>query len=138
MLQLAFRRQWIRRSTKQQEAIIDRTEILETVVFQFQLCSSWRNSYLLVKSMYPAGSRRDEALSRVALAGGILAYILVSLQVLYLLKYAIATYAMVLAQRAKKAGESAYADSGSRLSARVLHTTLDRLGHSRMSADRRA
>ena len=134
VLQFVFRRQWIRRSTSRQQKIIDKLVVVETVVFQFQLCSSWRNSYLLIRSMNPGGSS-EAAMSQIALAGGVLAFVLVSLQTLYLIKYAVETYAMVLAQRAKQAGESPHG-TNQMVRSRALRITLDRFGHGQLSADR--
>lgn len=157
-LRLAFRRRWLRRSTRKQEKLLDRTEVLETVVFQFQLCSSWRNSYELVRSMARVVNAREasgDALVSISIAGGVLACVLFALQLIFMAKYLLAIYSMVLAQRVDAgAGKSTYdADDGtsgsgpptpkkpppspaSTVSSGMLRFTRRRLGHDRLSADR--
>lgn len=130
VLRLAFRRQWIRRSTNRQEQIIDKLVVVETVVFQFQLCSSWRNSYLLIRSRNMGGDAGEEGIAQVALVGGILAFVLVSLQTMYIVKYALETYAMVLAHREGSSG------SRSGVSSSMLRITLQQVGHGSLTAHR--
>lgn len=77
------------------EWLLDKLEVLETVIFQIQLTSSWRVAYELARAMNAGGSMEPAA--SLSYAGGVLAYTLFALEGLYLTKYAYMTWRIIQA-----------------------------------------
>lgn len=146
VLRHAFRRQWLRWPTKRQHEMIDKLHVYESVVFQFQLCSSWRNAYNLMSTL--GQSNTAGHIGQLALVGGLLAILLVIIQLALVVKYLLSTILMVAAQRARDEIQNGVAGGdyaprattqshATAISSGQLRTIMRRiLGHSRVDADR--
>lgn len=70
---------------ERRENIIDKLEMLETVVFSMQLVPSWSSAYQLIKNM--RASSAAEGTENLAKAGGAMAMLLLIFEVTYMAKY---------------------------------------------------
>ena len=95
---------WSRRaargmSTAGMEARIDKLERFETILFQLQLCPSWRASFQLIYTMNTGSSAREVW---VAFVGGVLAMVLLAMQLLYIAKYIHYTVRLLQLERGQR------------------------------------
>ena len=137
VLRYAFWRQWLRRSTTRQHEMIDKLHVYESVVFQFQLCSSWRNAYNLLRTFGQASNATAGHIGTLALWGGYLAVSLFTLQVGLLIKYFLSTYSMVVARRTQDKFEHGAADDGSAAPSPATESRASAVSSGRLRATRR-
>ena len=107
LLEVLWRRQIVRRTSAEQNTVIDKLERLETLVYSLPLTGSWRSVFELVRAMGLDGGDSATTLARL---GGAIAILLFTCQLLYMAKYGFYTW-LVLQLEKKAARNANYGDT---------------------------